>query len=92
MKLLSTTDHKYLRRLAREATILLKNGIQTSVHYKPLSKFQVCKKKAKKYDSLKNSENLYDEIISLPFYTHISKNQLDIVIKTIKKIYQQRVN
>lgn len=72
--------------------ILLKNGIQTSVHYKPLSKFQVCKKKAKKYDSLKNSENLYDEIISLPFYTHISKNQLDIVIKTIKKIYQQRVN
>ena len=65
---------------------LLENGIQTSVHYKPLSKFQVCKKKAKKYDSLNNSENTYQEIISLPFFTHISKMQLDLVIKTIKKI------
>ena len=71
---------------------LLENGIQTSVHYKPLSKFQVCKKKAKKYDSLKNSEKAYQEIISLPFYTHISKNQLDVVVKTIKNIQQQAIN
>ena len=95
-----SSNHLYIIRITKTFgmtrdelfEILLKNGIQTSVHYKPLSKFQVCKKKAKKYDSLKNSENLYDEIISLPFYTHISKNQLDIVIKTIKKIYHQRVN
>jgi perosamine synthetase len=71
---------------------LLKNGIQTSVHYKPLSRFKVCKKKAKQYGTLENSERLYDQIISLPFYTDISKNQLDTVIKTIKKIRQQRVN
>ena len=68
---------------------LLKNGIQTSVHYKPLSKFKVCEKNAKKYDSLKNSERLYDEIISLPFYTDISKNQLDTVVKSIKDIQNQ---
>ena len=71
---------------------LLKNRIQTSVHYKPLSKFKVCKKKAKHYGLIENSERLYDEIISLPFYTDISKNQLDTVIKTIKKIYQLGVN
>jgi len=71
---------------------LLENGIQTSVHYKPLNKFQICKKKAKKYDSLKNSEKRYQEIISLPFYTNISKNQLDIVVKTIKKIQCQTKN
>jgi dTDP-4-amino-4,6-dideoxygalactose transaminase len=71
---------------------LLENGIQTSVHYKPLSKFQICKNKAKKYDSLKNSEKIYQEIISLPFYTNISRNQLDIVVKTIKKIQCQTKN
>ncbi len=71
---------------------LLENGIQTSVHYKPLSKFQICKKKAKKYDSLENSEKIYQEIISLPCYTNISKNQLDIVVKTIKKIQCQIKN
>ena len=65
---------------------LLQNGIQTSVHYKPLNKFQVCKNKAKKFDSLNKSEKIYEEIISLPFFTNISKNQLDIVIKAIKKI------
>lgn len=68
---------------------LRKKGIQTSVHYKPLSKFQVCKKKAKKYHSLNNTEKIYQEILSLPFYTHISKNQIDIVVKTIKNIQHQ---
>lgn len=67
---------------------LLQNGIQTSVHYKPLNKFQVCKNKAKKFDSLNKSEKIYEEIISLPFFTNISKNQLDIVIKAIKKIQE----
>lgn len=71
---------------------LLENGIQTSVHYKPLSKFQVCKKKAKKYDSLNHSEKIYQEIISLPFFTHISKIQLDLVIKTIKNIQSKAKN
>ena len=70
---------------------LLKNGIQTSVHYKPLSKFKVCKKKAKKYDSLKNSEKRYQEIISLPFFTTISQKQQDIVVKTIKNIQIQKI-
>jgi dTDP-4-amino-4,6-dideoxygalactose transaminase len=67
---------------------LLAKGIQTSVHYKPLNKFQVCKNKAKKFDSLNKSEKIYEEIISLPFFTNISKNQLDIVIKSIKKIQE----
>ena len=71
---------------------LFENGIQTSVHYKPLSKFKVCKKKAKKYDSLKNSEKIYQEIISLPFFTHITKNQIDLVVKTIKNIQNKNSN
>jgi dTDP-4-amino-4,6-dideoxygalactose transaminase len=96
----TSSYHLYIIRILQSFGItrdqlfekLLENGIQTSVHYKPLNKFQICKKKAKKYDSLKNSEKIYQEIISLPFYTHISKNQLDIVVKTIKKIQCQIKN
>ena len=68
---------------------LFQKGIQTSLHYKPLSKFKVCQKKAKKYDTLKNSEQLYKEILSMPFFTNISKKQIDIVINTIQKIQLQ---
>lgn len=94
---LTNSYHLYIIRILNSFGIsrdklfekLLENGIQTSVHYKPLSKFQIYKKRGKKYDSLKNSENMYKEIISLPFYTQISKKELNTVIDTIKKIQQK---
>jgi perosamine synthetase len=61
-----------------------KVGIQTTVHYKPLHKFTPFKKIKK--DKLKNSEELYEEIISLPFYPNISIKDQDIVINNIIKI------
>ena len=63
---------------------LLKNGIRSSVHYKPLHKFSVFKKLAKVHDSLINSKELYKKIISLPLYSQISKNEQDKVIHCIK--------
>jgi dTDP-4-amino-4,6-dideoxygalactose transaminase len=65
---------------------LLKMGISTSVHYKPLSLFSIFKKRAKYYASLKNSIKLYDEILSLPFYTGITSNEQDMVVKSIKSL------
>lgn len=62
---------------------LLKNGIRTSVHYKPLHEFTVFKKRAKVYDKLYNSKRAYEEIISLPLYPHISKSLQDKVIDCI---------
>ncbi len=62
---------------------LLRNGIRSSVHYKPLHKFSIFKKLAKKYDSLKNSEKIYREIISLPLYSQISRNEQNKVIHCI---------
>lgn len=64
---------------------LLKRGIQTSVHYKPLHKFSIFKN-IKIYDNLKNSNILYDQILSLPLYTGISKQEQDIVINELKNI------
>ena len=65
---------------------LLEKNISTSVHYKPLSLFTIFKNKAKSYSSLKNSLKIYQETLSLPFYTGISKNDQNIVINALKSI------
>ena len=65
---------------------LLNSGIRTSVHYKPLHKFTVFKKTAKIKKELKNSKNLYTEILSLPLFPMITKKEQDYVIENIKKL------
>jgi|TARA_B110000438_G_C15805450_1_gene647095 dTDP-4-amino-4,6-dideoxygalactose transaminase len=67
-------------------TKLLEKNINTSVHYKPLSLFTIFKKKSKSYSTLKNSLKIYNETLSLPFYTGISKNDQNIVIDALKSI------
>tara|TARA_Y100001936_G_scaffold229228_1_gene251167 strand:- start:4901 stop:6070 length:1170 start_codon:yes stop_codon:yes gene_type:complete len=64
---------------------LLKNGIRTSVHYKPLNKFNFYKSKSKVHSSLKVSEKLYSEILSLPLFPQITKHELDLVINSLKQ-------
>jgi dTDP-4-amino-4,6-dideoxygalactose transaminase len=85
--------HLYMIRIKNEYGIkrdklfekLLKDGIRTSVHYKPLHEFTVFKKRAKIYDILDNSKQAYKEIISLPLYTRISREQQDKVITAITR-------
>ena len=85
--------HLYVIRITRKYGItrdmlfqkLLKIGIRTSVHYKPLHRFTIFKKMAKIIDSLSNSVHVYSQILSLPLYPSISKKQQDLVINNIKK-------
>jgi perosamine synthetase len=63
---------------------LLKVGIRTTVHYKPLHLFSAFKK-MKRSRSLKNSNKLYRELLSLPLYTQITKKEQNQVINYIKK-------
>ncbi len=60
---------------------LLKKGIQTSVHYKPLHMFSLFKNF--KNQELENSKKLFNEILSLPLYTGIKEKQQDLVIKEL---------
>lgn len=62
---------------------LQKNGIRTSVHYKPLHKFSLFIKKSVIIDSLQNSDELYDEILSLPLYPSITRKEQDLVLNRI---------
>ena len=85
--------HLYVIRITRKYGIsrdmlfqkLLKSGIRTSVHYKPLHRFTIFKKMAKVFDSLSNSKDVCSQILSLPIYPSISKKQQDLVINNIKK-------
>ncbi len=63
---------------------LLSLGIRTSVHYKPLHRFTVLKKRGKVIDSITNAESTYHEIISLPMYPSITSKEQDYVIEGIK--------
>lgn len=62
---------------------LLVLGIRTSVHYKPLHKFLIYKKLGIIRSTLNNSDNLFNEIISLPLYPGIKKFEQDFVINSI---------
>ena len=68
---------------------LLKFGVKTSVHYKPLHKFKTLKKFSK-IKNLQNANEVYDEIITLPFYPNMSKKDQNYVINSISKIMNNK--
>jgi len=63
---------------------LLKLGIRTSLHYKPIHEFTIYKKLAKR-KSLTNTIKLYKEILSLPLHPYLTRKEQDYVIKCIKR-------
>ena len=73
--------------LSRDSLVkkLKTSGITTTVHYKPLHKFSVMRKYGKTYDSLRNSKQVYKEIISLPLYLGLTTKQQNYVINQLKK-------
>ena len=84
--------HLYILRITKKSPIsrnklfekLLSLGIRTTVHYKPLHKFPIYRKKGIIRDKLTNSNELYQEILSLPLYPMISKKEQNLVISLIK--------
>ena len=61
-------------------------GITTTVYWKPLHMFSAYKKYIKKSENFPNTNNLYQQILALPLFPKITKNQQDIVIKKILEI------
>ena len=68
---------------------LLKKGVRTSVHYKPIHKFSAFKNLGRTYTKLENSITEYKKIISLPLYPEISKNEINYITKCIKELSKE---
>ena len=91
---LNNSCHLYVIRLTHNAKItrdklfseLQKNGIGSTVHYKPLHKFSLFKKKSIHRDNLITSKKLYDEILSLPLYPQLTKINQNYIINNMKKL------
>lgn len=83
--------HLYIIKIKNEFHIsrddlylkLLKMGIRTTVHYKPLHMFSLMKKRAKIYDKLTTSKRIFPQLLSLPLYPQISKKQQDLVVDSL---------
>jgi len=85
--------HLYIIRITEKFVLgrnelfkkLLEERISTTVHYKPLHRFSIFKKYARKYGGLENSNKLYTELLSLPLFPTITRKEQDIVICSILK-------
>jgi len=84
--------HLYIIRITKDFPIsrdelhlrLFKKGIRTTVHYKPIHDFSYFKQKqsSKKFP---NSINAYQECLSIPLFSTITRKQQDYVIDNILK-------
>tara|TARA_B100001540_G_scaffold88882_1_gene80420 strand:- start:1121 stop:2284 length:1164 start_codon:yes stop_codon:yes gene_type:complete len=89
----NSSCHLYIIRITNKAKInrdqlfhyLQKNGIGTTVHYKPLHKFTIFQNNSFQRKKLVISKKLYKEILSLPLYPQLTKSNQDYVAKYIKK-------
>ncbi|MDC3106761.1 UDP-4-amino-4,6-dideoxy-N-acetyl-beta-L-altrosamine transaminase [SAR86 cluster bacterium] len=71
---------------AKIMTELLKRGIQTQVHYIPIYLQPYYQKYFRKHKKLKESENYYDECLSLPLHVQMNKKDCERVIKNLDEI------
>ena len=66
------------------------NGIETKVHYPtPLHLQKPGKKLGYRNGSLPISEKQSKELLTLPVHQYLNKDQINYVIKTIKKFYKK---
>ena len=70
---------------------LAKQKIQTMIYYSiPLHLQPVFKHLGYKKGDFSNSERLAKEVLSLPIYPEIKKEEIDFIIKKIKKFYDKK--
>jgi dTDP-4-amino-4,6-dideoxygalactose transaminase len=64
---------------------LLKNGIEAAIHYPTPLPYLKCYAEGQNLDEFTNEKMICDEILSLPIYPEISKEQLDYIVEVINK-------
>lgn len=84
--------HMYVIRVEKRNELrdfLLKNGIVTGIHYPlPLHLQPVFKFLNYKKGDFKNSEKLSSEVLSLPIFPGIKKQEIEYVCEKIKKFFK----
>jgi perosamine synthetase len=77
--------HLYWIRVKNRRNFMKKlylKGIETGIHYFPIHKMSYYKKRIK----LKVTENVSNEIVSIPMHPNLTQNQVEHIIKSINDI------
>ena len=68
---------------------LKKKGINCTVHYIPANKHIFYKKKFKKFN-LKNSDYIFDNIISIPFHNNLKEKDIIFISSKVREFFLKR--
>ena len=87
-----STYHTYIIKTDKRDSLkkhLLKNGIETKIHYPiPIHLQKAAKKLNYKKGSLPNTEKLSEQILTLPINQHLSEKDLFRIISSIKTFFR----
>lgn len=70
---------------------LKKNGIDTGLHWKPNHLHTLIKKNKYRHDLLINTNQMYKEILTLPFHSCMKKSHEKKVVKVIKNFFLKNI-
>ena len=94
---MDSSNHLYLIRVpgigeAERNKIIEKmaeHGVATNVHYKPLPMMTAYKEMSGGIDRYPNSYDYYHNLITLPFHTLLSDEDVDYVCETLRKVIKE---
>ncbi len=78
---------KYIDR-KKIMSYMMKNGIQTSIHYRPVHTFSIYK--SIKCKPMPLTEEIGNRVITLPLFPNMSFKEVEFVVDTLKKGLMQR--
>ncbi len=70
---------------------MLKNGFKCNIHYIPIYKHSYYKKKLRlKFKGFENTENYYENCLSIPLFPDLKKKEIQKIIGIIKKFFNEK--
>ena len=89
----ASTGHLYLVRVPKISeekrnqliVEMAENGVTTNVHYKPLPMFTAYRNLGFDIENFPNAYKMYENEISLPLHTKLSDEDVEYILKTLKK-------
>ncbi len=68
---------------------LAKKGISTKVYFEPVHKYTIFRKLGYSKVKLPVTEKVSSQVLSLPMYPHMTKEELDYIVTSIKEFFQE---
>ena len=68
------------------------NGIQTSIHYPPIHKFQTYSQGNEALSNLPMTENVAGREVTLPLYAGLTDDNIAYVVQTVRSAFLKGIN